>query len=807
MPSAKRAMSVDDQTRRVFSIFKSQTLRMTQRHYSAFISYSHADEAFATKLHSFLESWRTPRKLVGKPNRDGGVPKRLFPVFRDRNELPTSADLGAVIRDGLANSRYLIVLCSPRSAKSRWVNEEILEFKRLHGKGRVIAAILEGDPSEAFPPALQYAMGADGQLTDTPVEPVAADFRAGKDGRQNGRLKLVAGLLGVNFDDLFQREKRRRATRINIGIVGLGALAIAAAIGFSQLVSWFLVSGDKTTMRGAISDLNQGEYLLGAEAVLRGDPHRERWIEDAHRDLDRALRARLKPLDDAVRDVAFGEVRRWRETTLLRVPRTMLGLPASDFVAGVEGVALLLAKGPDVTAVSFDDGETLWKASLTGDERLCNIWQSSETPNLLAEGYAIGVNGAQSYGFASYLDPQTGDLQRIAGDLAIGAQVCTDGPSQQVFDGQAFNRISRDIPAFQWPQQIPERRLWERQPTPARAPFVSADQANALLDRAGLNSDERASAQVAQCETRSVISFTTTEGFGMCRGAENLMCMRLATDHQITGTAISPACEMIVGWGDTQADRPGLSILLADGTQGRVAQAVSARSLALGTFSANGAYFAASHDDDTLLIFETTPSGLVLMQTYAFSKPLSALAFLGDDSILALRSDGRLYTLDRETGKDLRPYINLGPEIAQISVDPAGAEGERLLHLVADPSGQYFALLVQVGASTAAALDPNLTVPGAGTVRYARVFDNRLGVAFGGRLVLNELYAPSAAVDPWGGARLDVTEAGMLHFTAVDGQTLGLVGGTASDAYAKDLTGVSFGDAVDTLPSVWLLDE
>jgi MTH538 TIR-like domain (DUF1863) len=52
----------------------------------------------------------------------------VFPVFRDRDELPLSADLGNALQDALRASRYLIVVCSERSANSPWVNEEIRYF-------------------------------------------------------------------------------------------------------------------------------------------------------------------------------------------------------------------------------------------------------------------------------------------------------------------------------------------------------------------------------------------------------------------------------------------------------------------------------------------------------------------------------------------------------------------------------------------------------------------------------------------------------------------------------------------------------
>src|SRR5581483_610572 len=90
--------------------------------YWAFISYSHKDAASAAWLHRSLETFVIPAPLVGQQGRHGIVPRRLLPVFRDNEEIPTSSDLGSVIRNALSSTGNLIVICSPRAAQSRWVN-------------------------------------------------------------------------------------------------------------------------------------------------------------------------------------------------------------------------------------------------------------------------------------------------------------------------------------------------------------------------------------------------------------------------------------------------------------------------------------------------------------------------------------------------------------------------------------------------------------------------------------------------------------------------------------------------------------
>jgi tetratricopeptide (TPR) repeat protein len=158
------------------------------------------------------------------------VPRRLHPVFRDREELPSATDLGAIISEALRASGCQIVICSPNSARSRWVNEEILAFKRLGREDRIFCLITAGEPNasdmpgreeeECFPPALRFRLAADGMLSDVRTEPIAADGRPGKDGRNNARLKLIAGILGVGFDLLRRRDQQRRNRRLAMVATG-----------------------------------------------------------------------------------------------------------------------------------------------------------------------------------------------------------------------------------------------------------------------------------------------------------------------------------------------------------------------------------------------------------------------------------------------------------------------------------------------------------------------------------------------------------------------------------------------------------
>jgi tetratricopeptide (TPR) repeat protein len=215
--------------------------------YRAFISYSHRDSGWGSWLHASLEKYRPPKSLIGTVTAHGEVPKRIAPIFRDRDELPSATDLGSLIKAALADSACQIVICSPQAAKSKWVNEEILAFKRLGREDRIFCLIVGGEPNatdmpgrqeeECFPPALRFRLGPDGELGAARTEPIAADARPGKDGKNSAKLKLISGLLGVGFDTLRRREQQRRNRRL----VVFSSAATAGMVLTSGLAAYALI--------------------------------------------------------------------------------------------------------------------------------------------------------------------------------------------------------------------------------------------------------------------------------------------------------------------------------------------------------------------------------------------------------------------------------------------------------------------------------------------------------------------------------------------------------------------------------------
>lgn len=187
--------------------------------YRAFITYSHHDESWAKYLQASLERFTVPSNVPVSLKGTGRSPRRIGVVFRDREELSASANIQEVVTQALKESAWLIVICTKRSANSRWVNAEIESFKR-QGKGqRIIPVLVEETRDEPFEEYLPFALRED--------PPVAVDVR---DGREVLVTKIAAAMLSIPFSQLYSRERRQRARRRALMLAAL-AVVIAAIVG------------------------------------------------------------------------------------------------------------------------------------------------------------------------------------------------------------------------------------------------------------------------------------------------------------------------------------------------------------------------------------------------------------------------------------------------------------------------------------------------------------------------------------------------------------------------------------------------
>lgn len=205
--------------------------------YDAVISYRHLplDKEVVGRLQKLLEK----RRFLLSEN--GEQKKRNLKVFLDRSELSTSGDLGEEIRNALKHARFLILVYSKETKKSRWCMEELRYFRSLHGNTNqnILPLLIDGEPDEVFPEEILWesrkVQNQQGEWEDVrfKVEPLAADIR-GKNRREVFRklkteyLRIQAPILNCSFDDLYQRTKRR-SRRI---LTALAAGVTAASVGF-----------------------------------------------------------------------------------------------------------------------------------------------------------------------------------------------------------------------------------------------------------------------------------------------------------------------------------------------------------------------------------------------------------------------------------------------------------------------------------------------------------------------------------------------------------------------------------------------
>lgn len=206
----------------------------------------------------------------------GRLQRRLPPVFQDREELAASTNLAASVHQALEQAYSLIVICSTSGAQSRWLNEEVREFSRLGGRDRIQCLIVpeaddpHGPPRPAtdiFPPA----------LLELGEEPLAADARKSGDGKRSAFLKLVAGVLGVGYDDLRQREHARRqkqlmtfAAAATLGFLLMSGLAVFAFASRAEAVRERDLARQKTITAQRTTDFVKGLFEVSDPSEAKG---------------------------------------------------------------------------------------------------------------------------------------------------------------------------------------------------------------------------------------------------------------------------------------------------------------------------------------------------------------------------------------------------------------------------------------------------------------------------------------------------------------------------------------------------------
>ena len=210
---------------------------MTPQQYSyfAFVSYRSSDEKWAKWLQEKIEAYRLPTTIQHENN---DLPKtRLRPGFRYHTDIQPN-ELKTELRNKLEQSKYLLVICSPRSAQSQWVGKEIETFVELGRRDRIIPIIVEGRPysgnpaTECYNPSLlKYFPHSDN--IDEDQEILGVNIHEEGSGsaymkRERAVMQVVSRMLGVSFDRIWQRQKRRIIRRAVLST--LGTVLVLAAL-------------------------------------------------------------------------------------------------------------------------------------------------------------------------------------------------------------------------------------------------------------------------------------------------------------------------------------------------------------------------------------------------------------------------------------------------------------------------------------------------------------------------------------------------------------------------------------------------
>ena len=169
---------------------------------------SHENEWMAGLLKKELSSYRIPAAVQKKTG------------IRKLSEVDTPA---------------LIVFCMPESIKDPEVEAAIERFRKAGLSKRIIALILGGPPGERFPEGLLHETLPDGTVVDR--EPLAANISAPtRKGMlkklETEKLRIIASVLGVAFDDLKNRRRRQRM-RIAAAAGAVLALFSLAYLGYA----------------------------------------------------------------------------------------------------------------------------------------------------------------------------------------------------------------------------------------------------------------------------------------------------------------------------------------------------------------------------------------------------------------------------------------------------------------------------------------------------------------------------------------------------------------------------------------------
>ena len=244
--------------------------------YSAFISYSHAGD------HRLAKSLQGMLGMIARP----WYRRRELDVFLDESDLAASPDLWKSIEQALNKTRYLILLASPESAASKWVNQEITHFldRENRTEEQILIAVTAGklewddeakefapDQTDCLPPALINAFEREPLWVDFSAYRRDEDLSRSNPGFFDGCARLAARVHGKNLSELVSEDYRQH--RRTMTIAWFAVISLVLLTGFA-IFSSIQANRNAAEAIAALELSNANKWaaeLRGSSLLLQAD--------------------------------------------------------------------------------------------------------------------------------------------------------------------------------------------------------------------------------------------------------------------------------------------------------------------------------------------------------------------------------------------------------------------------------------------------------------------------------------------------------------------------------------------------------
>ena len=160
--------------------------------YFAFISYNDRDKKRAKWLARKLNNYKLP---ISYKKRYPNLPGKIN-VFYDKDHLGIGV-LPDELKEAVNDSRYLIIICSPNSAQSKWVEEETRLFKQSNQIENIILVVVSPRSKNTLVECFNK------EILSIPKEKELIAANISVSGKHKVFVQIMAYMLGIKYDDFW----------------------------------------------------------------------------------------------------------------------------------------------------------------------------------------------------------------------------------------------------------------------------------------------------------------------------------------------------------------------------------------------------------------------------------------------------------------------------------------------------------------------------------------------------------------------------------------------------------------------------